>query len=102
MSFGNKLKTYRKIYNLTQEELAKKLNTTKQVISRYESEQRSPSLSTAIEFSKKLDVPLETLADIKTPSGETGLFLSAREKELLIAYRNNKEIQKQIDLLLNI
>lgn len=63
MSFGKKLKEYRLSKSLSQEELAKKLNTTKQVISRYEREERSPKLTAAIEIAKKLNIPVEMLID---------------------------------------
>lgn len=65
MSFGSKLKQYRLEHGLSQEELAKKLNTTKQVISRYENNQRSPKLSIAIEYSETLGIPLNYLVDDK-------------------------------------
>lgn len=65
MSFGSKLKQYRLEHGLSQEELAKKLNTTKQVISRYENEQRSPKLSVAVEYSKILGISLTYLVDDK-------------------------------------
>lgn len=65
MSFGAKLKEYRTIHGISQEDLAKRLNTTKQVISRYENEQRSPKLSIAVEYSEKLGIPLDILVDDK-------------------------------------
>lgn len=65
MSFGAKLKDYRRINGISQEDLAKKLNTTKQVISRYENEQRSPKLSVAVEYSAKLGIPIDVLVDDK-------------------------------------
>lgn len=65
MSFGAKLKEYRTIHGISQENLAKRLNTTKQVISRYENEQRSPKLSIAVEYSEKLGIPLDILVDDK-------------------------------------
>lgn len=63
MSFGKKLKEYRIYKNLSQEELANKLNTTKQVISRYEREERSPKLSVALDIANKLNLPVEQLID---------------------------------------
>ena len=102
MSFGKKLKSYRKINNLTQEELAKKLNTTKQIISKYENEQRIPNLLITADYSNKLKIPLDVLADVQIYSCEKSVFLSAHEKELLLAYRNQHELQKQVDELLKI
>ena len=48
MKFGEKLKKSRNDKQWSQEQLAKKLGTSKQVISRYENGQRSPKLSIAI------------------------------------------------------
>ena len=62
-SFGMKLKQYRKNNNLTQEELAAKLGTTKQSISRYESDQRSPKITKVGEIAKLLNLPLSYFLD---------------------------------------
>ena len=63
MSFGCKLKQYRLNQRLTQEQLAEKLGTTKQVISRYEREERSPKISVAIDIANKLNIPVDVLID---------------------------------------
>lgn len=39
------------------------LGTTKQVISRYETNQRTPKITVAVEYSKKLNIPLDYLID---------------------------------------
>ena len=62
-TFGDKLKQIRLERNLTQEELASRLNTTKQVISRYEKNQRTPKISIAQEYAKALDAPISYLID---------------------------------------
>lgn len=49
--------------NLTQEDMARMLNTTKQVISRYETNQRTPKITVAVEYSKRLNIPLDYLID---------------------------------------
>lgn len=63
MTFGCKLKNIRLSMGLSQEEFAKKLNTTKQVISRYETEQRTPKITIAQEYAAILGVPLHSLID---------------------------------------
>lgn len=67
MNFGEKLKAIRLSLELTQDELAARLGTTKQAISRYENSEREPNLRTAREFSEKLGVDLTTLADDTLP-----------------------------------
>lgn len=63
MNFGEKIKAIRVALDLTQDEFAARLGTTKQAISRYENSEREPNLRTAREFSKKLGVDLTVLAD---------------------------------------
>lgn len=66
--FGDKLKALRVSRDLTQEELAGILGTTKQVISRYENNQRSPKIDVVLEYSERLGVPIDYLADNSTPA----------------------------------
>ena len=72
-TFSEALKRIRLERKLTQEEFAKQLGTTKQVISRYESGQRIPKLSVASEFAKKLGVTLtEMTGDEMKPAALMG------------------------------
>jgi transcriptional regulator with XRE-family HTH domain len=60
--FGHRLKSVRIEKGLTQTKFAEMLGTSKQVVSRYENNQRCPKITTAAEFAKRLDVPLSQLA----------------------------------------
>ncbi|MCL2140301.1 MAG: helix-turn-helix domain-containing protein [Dehalococcoidia bacterium] len=60
-SFGANLRRIREEQGLTQEGLATKLETSKQVISRYENDHRSPKVSVVAEYAKKLGVSLSRL-----------------------------------------
>jgi len=62
MDFGTNLKLLRKERGLSQDELAARLGTTKQVISRYENGQRVPRLSVVSDYARKLGVPLSRLS----------------------------------------
>lgn len=64
-TFGSALRSYRLEHNLSQQELANILGTTKQVLSRYEKGDRDPKISTAVEYSAKLNIPLELFLDQK-------------------------------------
>lgn len=68
--FGDKLKALRIERNLTQEELAKMLGTSKQVISRYENNLRSPKVDIVFQYADVLGVPVDYLADNSLPAGE--------------------------------
>lgn len=63
MKFGDKLKRIRLEKGLSQENLADLLGTSKQVISRYERNERTPKLTSAIEYAQKLNVPTNFLLD---------------------------------------
>lgn len=64
--FGLILKGIRQDMNLSQEEMAIRLNTTKQVLSRYETGKRIPKISTVAEYAEKLNLPIEIFWGEKT------------------------------------
>lgn len=66
--FGDRLKKIRLDRELSQEQFAKLLNTSKQVISRYETNQRTPKITIAQEYADKLNVPLNDLIDDALPT----------------------------------
>lgn len=63
MTFGEKLKICRKAFDITQETLAEKLNTSKQVISRYENGARDPKITIVQQYATALNVPVAVLID---------------------------------------
>lgn len=60
-TFGEKIRAIRFHLGFTQDELAKKLDVTKQVISKYENQQASPRLDTVSEFAERLNIELTFL-----------------------------------------
>ena len=60
-NFGEALRRIRKKRGLTQEDLARLLNTSKQVVSRYENGQRTPKITLANQYAQILGVSLEEL-----------------------------------------
>ena len=66
-TFGDRLRELRNSRGWTQEQLAERLGTSKQVISRYESGLRSPKISVVAQWAEKLGVPLEQFAEDTTP-----------------------------------
>ena len=63
MTFGEKLKLIRTEKNLSQQELAKLLSTSKQVVSRYELGQTTPKIGVAAKWCQTLGVNLENMLD---------------------------------------
>lgn len=59
IAFGNRLRQIREEMGLSQEKFAEKLGTSKQVISRYETNQRTPKITLASEYAEKLGVTLD-------------------------------------------
>lgn len=60
---GEKLKSLRKKENLSQEELAEKLNVTRQSISLWENNQSSPSIDNIIAISRIFSISIDELVD---------------------------------------
>ena len=71
MEFGDILRQISSERNLSQDEMAALLGTTKQVISRYETKKRVPRLSVVTAFAQKLGLPVAAL------SGEEPILGSA-------------------------
>ena len=63
MKFSEKLTKLRKDNNLSQEALAEKLNMSRQAISKWESGNSYPDMSTMINICKVLNCTLEDLLD---------------------------------------
>lgn len=64
-NFGNLLYKLRIEANLTQNELAQKLNVTNKAISKWENGKSKPTLNTLKEISILFDIPIEKLLDTK-------------------------------------
>lgn len=61
MSFGKKLKKLRQDENLTQEELAKKINSSRSNIANYENDKNMPSVEILEKLSKILNCSIDYL-----------------------------------------
>lgn len=64
-TFGAKLKAIRLSRDMSQEDIANLLNTTKQTISRYETEVNSPRLDSVAEIAKRLNIDMTLLINKK-------------------------------------
>ena len=61
MNLGERLRSLRRKNNLSQNDLAKKLNCTKSSISMYENNHRRPSIEKLIELAKIYSIDMNTL-----------------------------------------
>jgi putative transcriptional regulator len=57
----NKLKVFRAMYDMTQENLAQKVKVTRQTINAIEKEKYDPSLELAFKFAKLFKVKIEDI-----------------------------------------
>ncbi len=99
--FGLTLKNYRTAKKLTQTALAKKVNISVSMISRYEKNEFFPPLETLRALSGILGVSLDELCGTET-RGTASLYgltdeQAAITKDLITAFRNHNEaFKKQI------
>nr|WP_319375045.1 helix-turn-helix transcriptional regulator [uncultured Methanoregula sp.] len=57
----NRIKVYRAMHNMTQEELAERLRVTRRTINSIEGDKYNPSIELAFRMSRLFDVPVEEL-----------------------------------------
>ena len=93
MSFGKRLLEVRKEKGLSQEDIAKHLNTKAPVIGRYEREEMKPSIDVAVKLAAFLEVSLDYLSgysdvliDTKTLKRVTDIQLLDQEDQNHIFY----------------
>lgn len=60
-NFECRLKKYRQLKDLTQEQLAEQVGVRRETIMRLEKAQYNPSLKLAIDISRVVDVPIEEI-----------------------------------------
>lgn len=94
MKFGDKLLKLRKLNGMSQEDLAEKLNVTRQTISKWELEQSKPDMGKFLEISKLFKVDLEIL---------TNDNLDIDSKNNVNSYAGNKaNNSKQVIIIISI
>lgn len=80
MNFGENLRTLRRKRNISQEELAGKLNVSRQAISRWEQGNGYPEMEKMIALSKILDVTLDHLVSESETADEPGADSRSEEQ----------------------
>ena len=63
MKLNEKIKEYRKIFNLSQEQLAEKLNVSRQVITKWENDEGLPEIGNLKSISKLMGISIDYLLD---------------------------------------
>ena len=104
MSFGNNLKKIRQENEITQEELAKKINTSRSNIANYENDKNMPSIEILNKLSEIFNCSIDYLlgkSNVRNPdelkkvpfANAGGLDTTGLDEEDL------KELQKQVDYI---
>ena len=89
--------------DMTLEQMAEFLGTTKQVLSRYERGERSPKLTTAAEFANRLGIAIESFQE-ESNDGSQSSYVAYREEiidSLVSKYMllSDSEKEKALDYL---
>jgi transcriptional regulator with XRE-family HTH domain len=95
MGLPERLRELRKEMNLTQEELANKLNLTKANISKYETGRIEPNIETINFLAKFFNVSVDYLlgrTDVRSPHSDAENELTEEEKELLEKIKSDPEL----------
>ena len=97
--FPDNLKMIRKQSQLSQEELGKKINVSKQTVSKYEKGIVEPNFHTLVEISKVFNCSLDSLVfgNIKLKSKNPALLNLEIEKKMILL----KKYQIQLITILN-
>lgn len=102
MKFGDKLKSIRTQMGMSQEDFAKLLGTSKQVISRYETNQRTPKITIVQQYADILNIPVMHLINEDYPPDKTAKEKPAAESdelERLLQNPLNKEFYEKFQRL---
>ena len=94
MNFSEKLVTLRKANNLTQEQLAEKLDVSRQSISKWESGQATPELEKIVAMSAIFDVTMDYLlksSEIDDLSVKTEM-LEKQQRMMLVREQDRKSV----------
>ncbi len=97
MKLSENIRHYRKKANLSQEQLAEKLNISRQAVTKWESGTSAPSTENLLRLCEILDIPLETLLKTEEeplpPQNKTIQAIPATDT---IAAVKQYEVQKQV------
>lgn len=95
---GSRIRQYRKDKDLTQEQLANKINVTKNRISNWEQGINRPDVEIIGNICRVLNVSPSDLLDVHLSDD----VLTEHEKKVIKAYREKTEIQNAVNILLGI
>lgn len=95
---GNRIRKYRKDRDLTQEQLAEKINVSKGRISNWEQGINRPDADILADICRALNVSPSELLDVRLSADD----LNDQERKVIKAYRTKVDLQHAVNILLNI
>lgn len=95
---GSRICKYRKEKGLSQRDFAKLIGVSGSRVSNWEQGTHRPDVDIIADICKVLQVSPSDLLDIHLSTDE----LSEKERQLILSYREKKDLQKAVDILLNI
>lgn len=100
ISFGKTIREIREQHDWSLQDMAQILGTTKQALSKYERNERTPKITVAAKFADKLNIPLEQLIGLEEVEEQT-IIPKTREAQI-IAKGIDKLPQKQRKQILDV
>lgn len=97
-NIGNNIQKYRKMKQLSQKELASKLNINPSRLSNWEQDQNNPPADMIADICEALNISASELLGIKLNDNE----LSVEERRVLKEYRAKSSMQHAVKVLLGI
>ncbi|HFI0496124.1 TPA: S24 family peptidase [Streptococcus suis] len=98
---GQKIKDFRKLAGMTQTDLAQRLETTKQTISRYEKGDRKPGQDTLFDLADVFGVSIDDLFPQRTPTAPNSLIEQISDKVVQLTEPNQKNVLRYSSELLD-
>ena len=95
---GNRIAKYRKLKKLSQRDFANLIGVSNSRISNWEQGTHRPDVDILADICRVLEVSPSELLDIRLSTDE----LTDRERQLVLAYRSHRDMQKAVDKLLDI
>lgn len=95
---GNRIRQYREKKKLTQKQLADLIGVSNSRISNWEKGINRPDADIIADICRALDVSPSVLLDVRLSTDE----LNDKERRIIKAYRVKLDLQKAVDILLDI
>ncbi len=92
MSFGDNLRAIRKQKNISQEDLAGRLNVSRQAISKWEQNSGYPEMEKVIQLAEILDISLDHLILGRTKEGKSDSQTAAPSGRIMIRSQDGKQL----------